>query len=220
MNLPIVHVQVPLFKYNPAGGLNIINNTSLRDVFVKGPKYPEPKSINRKNTFKILMEFRRRLCQTIGKTWKGELRNSFRMIEECEVVIQIRIEKPNESMSTRTSMVKDSYIAKHLYNLHDKYVDPADKVPPKYCFCVKITLHRLFDKGTRYCQFTWQPSTYSDDTYERGNPWQSWICCGISTKDEELDLPSLYSIPKLSVLANSVILLGLPNAQRNLFPKY
>jgi len=59
------------------------------------------------------------------------------MIEECEVVIQIRIEKPNESMSTRTSMVKDSYIAKHLYNLHDKYVVPADKAPNKIGFVCK-----------------------------------------------------------------------------------
>ena len=38
------------FKYNPtghviAGDLKIINNTSLREVFAKGPKYREPKSI-------------------------------------------------------------------------------------------------------------------------------------------------------------------------------
>jgi len=38
------------FIYNPAGHvitgyLKIINNTSLRDVFAKGPKYCEPKSI-------------------------------------------------------------------------------------------------------------------------------------------------------------------------------
>ena len=50
----------PPFIYDPtghviAGDLNIINNTSLREVFAKGPKYREPKSINWKHNFKILM---------------------------------------------------------------------------------------------------------------------------------------------------------------------
>jgi len=47
--------------YNPTGrvitgDLKIINNTSLREVFAKGPKYREPKSINLKHNFKILMD--------------------------------------------------------------------------------------------------------------------------------------------------------------------
>jgi hypothetical protein len=68
------------------GDLKCINNTSLQDVFAKGPKYREPKSISWKHNFKILIYgFRRGLCQTIGKTWKGGLRYSFRMGEECEV---------------------------------------------------------------------------------------------------------------------------------------
>jgi hypothetical protein len=37
------------------GDLIIIKNTSLRDVFTKGPKYREPKSINWK--YEILMDF-------------------------------------------------------------------------------------------------------------------------------------------------------------------
>ena len=49
------------FIYNPTGhvitgDLKIINNTFLRDVFAKGPKYREPKSINWKHDFKILMD--------------------------------------------------------------------------------------------------------------------------------------------------------------------
>ena len=43
------------FIYNPTGDHNITNNTSLRDMFDKGPKYREPKSINWKHNFKILM---------------------------------------------------------------------------------------------------------------------------------------------------------------------
>jgi hypothetical protein len=49
------------FIYNPighviTGDIKIINNTSLRDVFAKGPKYREHKSINWKHNFKILMD--------------------------------------------------------------------------------------------------------------------------------------------------------------------
>ena len=49
------------FIYNPTGhvatgDLKIINNTSLREVFAKGPKYRKPKSINWKHNFKILMD--------------------------------------------------------------------------------------------------------------------------------------------------------------------
>lgn len=48
------------FIYNSAdhavtGAFNVINNISLQDALVKGPKYSEPKSINWKHTFEILM---------------------------------------------------------------------------------------------------------------------------------------------------------------------
>ena len=43
----------------------------------------------------------------------------------------------------------------------------------------------------------------------------------ISTKEEELDLQSLYWVHKfISVLTNRVILQGLPNAQLSLFQYY
>ena len=47
-------------KHNPTGhvmtgDLKIIDNTSLVEVFAKGPKYREPKSINGKHNFQILM---------------------------------------------------------------------------------------------------------------------------------------------------------------------
>ena len=49
------------FTYHPAGhvitdNFKIINNTSLRNVFAKGSKYRESKTIDRKHNFKILMD--------------------------------------------------------------------------------------------------------------------------------------------------------------------
>ena len=59
--LPDCVSEISPFIYNPAchvitGNLKIINNTSLRDVFAKGLKYREPKFINWKHNFKILMD--------------------------------------------------------------------------------------------------------------------------------------------------------------------
>ena len=47
--------------YNPdghviTGGLNIITNTSLGDVFAKGPNFHEPKSINWTHNFEIILD--------------------------------------------------------------------------------------------------------------------------------------------------------------------
>lgn len=49
------------FMYKPAGNditgdLNTINNTSLRDVFTKGPIYREPNSINRKHNIYLFKD--------------------------------------------------------------------------------------------------------------------------------------------------------------------
>jgi len=84
------NLQSSPFTCNPDGHVfngdnNTINNTSLREVFTKGSIYCEPKSINWKHNFKNHNRFRRRWCQTMSKTWKGGLRYSFRLGEECEV---------------------------------------------------------------------------------------------------------------------------------------
>jgi hypothetical protein len=50
---------------------------------------------------------------------------------------------------------------------------------------------------------------------------RSVLCSfGISTKDEELDLPSTGYLNYTTVLSNNAILLGLPNVPRIFFPNY
>ncbi len=55
LSLLIAHVQVAhnLASHVITGDLKIINNTSMRDVFVIGSKYREPKAINWNITLKI-----------------------------------------------------------------------------------------------------------------------------------------------------------------------
>jgi hypothetical protein len=52
------------------GDLKIINNTSLRDVFAKGPKYREPKSLNGKHNIKIIMDSVERIMPNNGQKVK------------------------------------------------------------------------------------------------------------------------------------------------------
>ena len=78
------------FIYNPTGhvitgDLKIINNTSLREVIAKGPKYRESKSINWKHNFKILMDSVEDYARHCEKREKEDFRYSLRMGEECAV---------------------------------------------------------------------------------------------------------------------------------------
>ena len=107
------------FSYNPAchvitGDLNIVNNTSLRNA-----KYHEPKSINWKYNFKILMDS----VEDYARKWAKR-----EWIKAVRSLIQIKIKKLNGSINAHaTSIFKDPNVAKHLSYLHDKYVVvPAD----------------------------------------------------------------------------------------------
>ena len=105
-------------------------------------------------------------------------------------------------MSTRsTSIFKDPNVAKHLSLLHDKYVIvPADKVPNNIVFVCKShyidCLIKELGIDNSLGNPTYTPTTHTKEQILDNH--RSVVCSfGISTKDEELDLPSLYWIPKL-----------------------
>ena len=126
----------------------------------------------------------------MGKTWKG-LWYSFRMGEECvRSLIQIIIFF--KSLKTQT---------KHLSLLHDKYrIVSADKAPNNIVFVCKShyidCLIKELGIDTLVDNPTYTPTTLTKK--ETLDNHRSVLCSfGISTKYEELDLPSLYWIPKL-----------------------
>ena len=89
----IAPVQVP-HSYIPTGqvitgDLRIINNSSLRDVFAKEPKYHESKSINWKHNFKILA------VEDYARQWakreKEDLDTLSQWVKSVRLLIQIRI---------------------------------------------------------------------------------------------------------------------------------
>jgi hypothetical protein len=105
-------------------------------------------------------------------------------------------------MSTRsTSIFKDLNVAKHLSLLHEKYlIVSADKTPINIVFVCKSHYIDCLIKEVGIANSLGNP-TYTPTTLTKEeilDNHRSVLCVfGISTKDEELDLPSLYWIPKL-----------------------
>ena len=105
-------------------------------------------------------------------------------------------------LSTRsTSIFKDPNVAKHLSLLHDKYIIvSADNAPNNIVFVCKShyvdCLIKELGIDNSLGNPTYTPTTLTKEEIldNRGSVLCSF---GISTKDEELDLPSLYWIPKL-----------------------
>jgi hypothetical protein len=118
-------------------------------------------------------------------------------------LIQIRIlNKLSGSMSTRsTSIFKDPNVAKHLSLLHDKYVIvSADKAPDNIvCVCRSHYIDCLIKElgfDNLLGNTTHTPTTLMKEEI-LNNHRSVLFSFRISTKDEELDLPSPYWILKL-----------------------
>jgi hypothetical protein len=105
-------------------------------------------------------------------------------------------------MSTRsTSIFKDPTVAKYLSLLHDKYVIVSgNKAPNKIVFVCKShyidCLIKELGIGNSLDNPTYTPTRHPKE--EILDNHRTVLCSfGISTKDEELDLPSLYWVFKL-----------------------
>ena len=102
-------------------------------------------------------------------------------------------------MSTRsTSIFKDPNVAKHLSLLHDNYVNvSANKAPNNNVFVRKShyidCLIKEIGIDTLVGNPTYTPTTLTKEEI-LDNHRSVLYSFGISTKDEELDLPSLYWI--------------------------
>ena len=162
-----------------------------------------------------------------AKREKEDLDTLSEWVRSVRPLIQIRIKKLSGYMSTRsTSAFKDPNVAKHMSLLHDKYVNvSADKAPNNIVFVFKSHYIECLLKELGIDNSLVNP-TYALTTLTKEEILDNhkFVLCAfvITSLDEELDLPSLYWIPKLHKCPspNSVILLGLPNTPRNLFLNY
>jgi hypothetical protein len=69
------------------------------------PKYREPKSINWKHNFKILMDSVEHYAGTWAKPKKEDLDTLSELVKSVRSLIQIRIKKLGGSMSTRSTSI-------------------------------------------------------------------------------------------------------------------
>jgi hypothetical protein len=70
-----------------------LSTIPLREVFAKGPKYREPKSINSKHNIKILMDSVEDYARQWAKREKEDLDTLFEWMKSVRSLIQIRIKK-------------------------------------------------------------------------------------------------------------------------------
>jgi hypothetical protein len=131
----------------------------------------------------------------MGKTWKGGLFSEW--VKSVRSLIQIGIKNLSGFYSNRsTSIFINPNVAKYLSLLHDKYVIVSADNAPNYI---------VFVYKSHYIDCLINNSlgnpTYTSTTLTKEeilDNHMSVLCSfGISTKDEDLDLPSLYWIPKL-----------------------
>ena len=143
-------------------------------MFAKEPKYREPKSMNWKHNFKILMDS----VEDYARQWAKREEDLYTLSEGVKNVrslIQIRIKTLSGSMSARsTSTFKNPNVARHLSLLHDKYVFvSADKAPNNIVFVCKSHYIDCLIKELCIDNSFENPTYTSDDDNERGNPGQS-----------------------------------------------
>ena len=158
----------------------------------------------------------------MSKMWKIGHRYSFRIGEECEVIlIQIRIKKHNGSISTcKTSIFKDPNVAKHLSHLHDKnVVVPADKAPYNIVFVCKSYITST-DKDLGIDNSLGDP-TYTPTTLTKEEILDNHrsVLCSFRMKNW-LFLHSTWFLNYTRIFSNSVVFLGLPNTPQPLFPNH
>ena len=196
-----------LFLYQPAGhivtgDLNIVDNTCLRDLISKGPKYREPQKFSWKYNFKLIMESVEDYARSWAKQEEVELDTLSEWVKSIKHQLKRRIYMVSRSVDTKPiSIFDDEVVSRHLADLHDRFVIvPADKASNNVVLICKTYHYSCLQKELI------DNNDVDTSTYQRTNFTKEEILInhrsvlssfGINTLDDDADLPSLYWIPKL-----------------------
>ena len=195
------------FLYQPAGhivtgDLNIVDNTCLRDLISKGPKYREPQKFSWKYNFKLIMDSVEDYARSWAKQEEVELDTLSEWVKSIKHQLKRRIYMVSRSVNTKPiSIFDDEVVSRHLADLHDRFVIvPADKASNNVVFICKTYYYSCLHKELI------DNNDVNTSTYQRTNFTKEEILInhrsvlssfGINTLDDDADLPSLYWIPKL-----------------------
>ena len=205
--LPTCSCSASPFLYQPAGhvvtgDLNIVENHSLRNLLMKGPKYRENRSFNWKYNFKLVMDSVEEYARGWAKQEGVEADTLSEWIKSIRHLLKRRIYMVSRSMNTDAkSIFSDAKVIKHLTDLHDRFVlVPADKASNNIVFVCKAYFYSCLSKelniGGDGTSSTYQQTALSKDEI-LSNHSSVLSSFGISTKSVDSELPSLYWIPKL-----------------------
>ena len=195
------------FLYQPAGhivtgDLNIVDNTCLRDLISKGPKYREPQKFSWKYDFKLIMDSIEEYARSWAKQEDVELDTLSEWVKSVKHLLKRRIYMVSRSVNTKPdSIFDDEIVSRQLADLHDRFVIvPADKASNNVVFICKTYYYSCLQKELI------DNNDVDSSTYQRTDFTKEEILVnhrsvltsfGVNTQDENVDLPSLYWIPKL-----------------------
>ena len=196
------------FLYQPAGhivtgDLNIVDNTCLRDLISKGPKYREPQKFSWKYNFKLIMESVEDYARSWAKQEEVELDTLSEWVKSIKHQLKCRIYMVSRSVDTKPiSIFDDEVVSRHLTDLHDRFVIvPADKASNNVVFICKTYYYYSCLQKELIDNNDVDTSTYQRTNFRKEeiliNHRSVLSSFGINTLDDDADLPSLYWIPKL-----------------------
>ena len=141
------------FLYQPAGhivtgDLNIVDNTCLRDLISKGPKYREPQKFSWKYNFKLIMDSIEEYARGWAKQEDVELDTLSECVKSVKHLLKRRIYMVSRSVNTKPdSIFDDKIVSRQLADLHDRFVIvPADKASNNVVFICKTYYYSCLQK--------------------------------------------------------------------------
>jgi len=169
---------------------------------LSGPKYREPEHINWNQNFKLLTDSVGDYARKWAKQEEVELDTISDWVTYVRSLLRKRIFKLNRSMSSKVrSIVNDKDVIDTLTDLYIKYVVvPADKASNNIVFVCKTYYIDCLVKELGIKNNTGKPTTTPTSLSKDeilSNHMSVISSFGLSIKDDYVDLPSLYWIPKL-----------------------
>ena len=132
------------FKYAPCGHIvtgdpKLIENSKLRDLVTKGPKFRENKSFTWKQNFESIMSSVEDYARSWAKYEDSDINTLSEWVKSIRKLVKQRIGRLRRVMSTKyNSIFKDPNVSAELADLHDQFVlTPADKASNNIVFVCK-----------------------------------------------------------------------------------
>ena len=92
------------------GDLNIVDNTCLRDLISKGPKYREPQKFSWKYNFKLIMDSIKEYARSWAKQEDVELDILSEWVKSVKHLLKRRIYMVSRSVNTKPDSIFDDEI--------------------------------------------------------------------------------------------------------------